>query len=149
MSYRKAELLLVVVIVARATSLLIIKACLGAFSTFNLMALRFGVAFFCLISFVWKRLGKRNRSVLARGGVLGAAFFATVAVELQGLRMTDSAPSRDAGGVGGHPASRRCVQQHRDGLAAVGPALYSQRKGLRVLRPQSACHLCDGLAVSG
>lgn len=90
MSYRKAELLLAVVIVARATSLLIIKTSLGAFTTFNLMALRFGIAFFCLIPFVRKRLGRLRRGTLARGAALGAVFFAIIAIELQGLRLTDS-----------------------------------------------------------
>ena len=90
MSYRKAEALLTVVIIARATSLLIIKTSLSAFTTFNLMALRFGIAFFCLIPFVWKHLGKLNQNTLARGGALGAVFFVIIAIELQGLRMTDS-----------------------------------------------------------
>lgn len=90
MTYRKAELLLAIVITARATSLLIIKTSLGAFTIFNLMALRFGIAFFCLLPFVWKRLKKLDRDALSRGGALGAVFFAIIAVELQGLRMTDS-----------------------------------------------------------
>lgn len=54
------------------------------------MALRFGIAFFCLIPFVWKHLGKLNQNTLARGGALGAVFFVIIAIELQGLRMTDS-----------------------------------------------------------
>ena len=90
MSYRKAEALLTVVIIARATSLLIIKTSLGGFATFNLMALRFGIAFFCLIPFVWKHLGKLKQNTMARGGALGAVFFVIIAIELQGLRMTDS-----------------------------------------------------------
>lgn len=90
MSYREAEALLTVVIIARATSLLIIKTSLGAFTTFNLMAFRFGIAFFCLIPFVWKHLGKLNQNTLARGGTLGAVFFVIIAIELQGLRMTNS-----------------------------------------------------------
>lgn len=90
MSYRKAEALLATVIIARATSLLIVKASLGGFSTFNLMALRFGIAFFCLLPFVWSRLREIRRDTLLRGGALGAVFFVIIAIELQGLRMTDS-----------------------------------------------------------
>jgi len=90
MSYKKAEALLATVIVARATSLLIIKVCLGEFATFNLMALRFCIAFFCTLPFVRSRLREINRGTLLRGGVLGLMFFAIIATELQGLRMTNS-----------------------------------------------------------
>lgn len=90
MSYKKAEALLATVIIARATSLLIVKTCLGGFTTFNLMALRFGIAFFCLLPFVRRGLSKLRRSTLARGGMLGVVFFTIIAIELQGLRMTDS-----------------------------------------------------------
>lgn len=90
MSYRKAEALLATVIVARATSLLIVKTSLGDFFTFNLMALRFGIAFFCLLPFVWGRLREIRRDTLLRGGALGTVFFVIIAIELQGLRMTDS-----------------------------------------------------------
>lgn len=90
MSRGRAEALLAAVIVARAASLLIIKASLGGFATFNLMALRFDVAFFCLLPFVRRRVKSIRRGTLLRGGALGAVFFVIIAVELQGLRMTDS-----------------------------------------------------------
>lgn len=90
MSYKKAEALLAIVIIARATSLLIIKSSLLGFSTFNLMALRFCIAFFCLFPFVRKHLRTVRKDTLLRGGLLGAIFFAIIAIELQGLRMTDS-----------------------------------------------------------
>ena len=90
MSYRKAEALLATVIIARATSLLIIKTCLGEFSTFNLVALRFIIAFPCLYPFIRARLRKVDRDTLLHGAVLGFVFFAMVFVELLGLRLTDS-----------------------------------------------------------
>lgn len=90
MSAKKAEALLATVIVARATSLLIVKSCLGGFTTFNLMALRFGIATLCLFPFVQRKLKTLQRGTLLRGAVLGVVFFAIIAIELQGLRMTDS-----------------------------------------------------------
>ena len=90
MSRKRAEALLATVTVARAASLLIIKSSLGGFSTFNLMSLRFVIAFFCLLPFVWRRLRELRRGTLLYGAALGAAFFAVIAMELQGLRMTDS-----------------------------------------------------------
>ena len=87
---KKAEALLAGVIIARAMSLLIVKSCLGDFSIFNLMALRFNIAFVCLIPFVWRHLRQIRRETLFRGGVLGVLFFLIIAVELKGLRMTAS-----------------------------------------------------------
>lgn len=90
MSYRKAETLLTAVVIARASSLLIIKSCLGGFTTFNLMALRFVTAFVCLLPFVWKHLKTIPRDTLLHGMALGALFFTIIAAELQGLRLTNS-----------------------------------------------------------
>lgn len=90
MSYKKAEALLAAVIISRATSLLIIKTCLGGFTTFNLMALRFSLAFLCLAPFIRKHFANIRRTTLCRGIVLGALFFAIIAIELTGLRLTDS-----------------------------------------------------------
>lgn len=87
---RRAEALLAAVIIARAMSLLIVKSCLGDFQIFNLMALRFHIAFVCLVPFVWPHLRRMRRSTLYRGGLLGALFFLIIAVELKGLRMTAS-----------------------------------------------------------
>ncbi len=91
MSFRKAELLLATVIIARATSLPIIKGCLGEFQTLNLMALRFGIAFLCMIPFVWRRLREISSGTILRGGVLGLLFYIIIIIELMGLRMTNSA----------------------------------------------------------
>ncbi|MBO4913936.1 MAG: DMT family transporter [Oscillospiraceae bacterium] len=90
MSQNRAEALLAAVIIARATSLLIIKTSLGGIATFNLMALRFGIAFICLLPFARRELNGLRGSVLLRGALLGVVFFAFIAVELLGLRMTDS-----------------------------------------------------------
>ena len=90
MSYRKAEALLTAVVIARAASLPIIKSCLGGFATFNLMALRFVGAFICLVPFVWRRPRDIRRDTMLHGAALGALFFAIIAVELQGLRLTNS-----------------------------------------------------------
>jgi len=90
MSFKKAELLLAAVIVSRATSLIIIKGGLGGFTVFNLMALRFGIAFVCLFPFVRRYLHAVSRSTLLHGGALGVLFFAIIAIELCGLRLTDS-----------------------------------------------------------
>lgn len=91
MSFRKAELLLATVIIARATSLPIIKGCLGEFETLNLMALRFGIALICMLPFIWRKLHEISLGTILRGGILGLLFYIIIIIELQGLRMTNSA----------------------------------------------------------
>lgn len=85
------ELLLAAVIIARATSLLIVKASLSGFSIFNLMTLRFAIAFVCIIPFVIRSAADINKKTLLHGMLLGIIFFAVIAVELLALRMTGSA----------------------------------------------------------
>ena len=85
------ELLLAAVIIARAASLLIVKASLSGFSIFNLMTLRFAIAFVCIIPFVIRSAAGINKKTLLHGMLLGIIFFAVIAVELLALRMTGSA----------------------------------------------------------
>lgn len=85
------ELLLAAVLIARSTSLLIVKASLSGFGIFNLMALRFAVALVFIIPFVIKHAAGINKKTVLNGALLGAAFFAIIAVELQGLKLTASA----------------------------------------------------------
>ena len=87
----KYEMLLAAVIIARATSLLIVKASLAGFSIFNLMALRFAIAFVCITPFVIRHAAGINKKTLLHGTLLGIIFFAVIAVELLALRMTGSA----------------------------------------------------------
>ena len=82
------EMLLAAVIIARATSLLIVKASLAGFSIFNLMTLRFAIAFVCITPFVIRHAAGRNKKTLLHGTLLGIIFFAVIAVELLALRMT-------------------------------------------------------------
>ena len=88
---KRYEMLLAAVIIARATSLLIVKGCLSGFSIFNLMTLRFALAFICIIPFVSKRITGIQTRTLLRGALLGAIFFSVIAVELLGLKLTASA----------------------------------------------------------
>lgn len=85
------ELLLAAVLIARSTSLLIVKASLSGFGIFNLMALRFAVAFVFIIPFVKNHISGINKKTMLRGTLLGTIFFAIIAVELMGLRLTASA----------------------------------------------------------
>ena len=90
MKQRNAELLLAGVIVARATSLLFSKLSMRALDPFNLLGLRFTIAFGLLMLLFGRRFrGVKLRTVF-HGFLLGASFFAVMTAELFGLRATDS-----------------------------------------------------------
>ena len=90
MKQRSAEILLCSVIVARATSLLFSKLSMRSLSPFNLMGIRFTLAFAVLLLLFWKKFRGIRPATLLRGFALGGTFFAVMAAELYGLRVTDS-----------------------------------------------------------
>lgn len=90
MKQKNAELLLAGVIIARATSLLFSKLSLRSLDPFNLLGLRFTIAFGLLMLLFGRRFrGVKLRTVF-RGFLLGLSFFAVMTAELFGLRATDS-----------------------------------------------------------
>ena len=91
MSINKFEVLLAAVLIARSTSLIIVKASLADFDIFNLMALRFCIAFVCILPFLRTRASAVTRKAIRHGFILGAVFFTVIAVELLGLKLTGSA----------------------------------------------------------
>ena len=90
MKQRSAEILLASVIVARATSLLFSKLSMRSMGPFNLTGLRFALAFAVLLLLFRRKFKDIRPATVLRGFALGAAFFATIAAELYGLRATDS-----------------------------------------------------------
>ena len=90
MKQRTAEILLASVIVARATSLLFSKLSMRSMGPFNLTGLRFALAFAVLLLLFRRKFKDIRPATVLRGFALGAAFFATIAAELYGLRATDS-----------------------------------------------------------
>ena len=86
----QAELLLATVIVARSTSFLCSKILMQGLDPFNLMAVRFLLAFVLLAVLFRKRLAHLSPATLLRGFLLGLSFFAVMTAELFGLRLTDS-----------------------------------------------------------
>ena len=90
MKTRQAEGLLAALIVARASSLLFSKLVMRGMGPFELMGLRFSLAFLIMLLVFRRRFRGMSRATLGRGFLLGAAFFAVMAAELSGLRRTDS-----------------------------------------------------------
>lgn len=87
---RSAELLLAAVILARSSSYLFSKLALQGMDKFNLLGLRFLIAFLFLLLIFPKRLRHISRRTILSGLAMGAAFFIVMASQLTALRTTAS-----------------------------------------------------------
>ena len=90
LSRRGAELLLAGVIIARATSYLFSKLILEGMGLFNLLGVRFMLAFALLAVLFFPRLKSPDRKTVAAGAVMGGMFFLVMTAELSGLKRTSS-----------------------------------------------------------
>ena len=90
MSERRAELLLATVIVTRSTSFVFNKLGLGTMSAFNLLAVRFLLAFLLLMLLFHKKLRHVKRRTVVRGALLGGLFFLVMSCEMFALRTVNS-----------------------------------------------------------
>ena len=89
-SRSRAELLLAGVITARATSYLFSKLIMQSMSMFNMLGIRFLLAFTLLLILFYKRIRKINRKTFAAGAVMGCLYFLVMTAELNGLKRTSS-----------------------------------------------------------
>lgn len=90
---RGAEILLILVLVARSTSFVMSKVTMHAMDPFNLLGVRFLLAFLLLCIPFGKRLVKIKKKTLLKGMLVGLAFFCVMTVELFTLRLTASSTS--------------------------------------------------------
>ena len=89
-SRSRAELLLAGVITARATSYLFSKLIMQSMSMFNMLGIRFLLAFTLLLILFFKRIRKIYRKTFAAGAVMGCLYFLVMTAELNGLKRTSS-----------------------------------------------------------
>ena len=89
-SRSRAELFLAGVITARATSYLFSKLIMQSMSMFNMLGIRFLLAFTLLLILFFKRIRKINRKTFAAGAVMGCLYFLVMTAELNGLKRTSS-----------------------------------------------------------
>lgn len=90
---RGAEILLILVLVARSTSFVMSKVTMNAMDPFNLLGVRFLLAFLLLCIPFGKRLVKIKKRTLLKGMLVGLAFFCVMTAELFTLRLTASSTS--------------------------------------------------------
>lgn len=89
-SSRKFEILLISVIAARSTSFVFSKLVLQEMGTFNLLAIRFIMAFVILALPFIKRLIKINKKTFLAGIATGVAYFFVMSAELKALTTAPS-----------------------------------------------------------
>lgn len=90
-SARSYELLLIAVTAARATSFIFSKMILESLAPFNLLAVRFIIAFVLLALIFNKAVRSLTARDLLAGTVIGTAFFITMACEM--IALTQAASS--------------------------------------------------------
>lgn len=90
LSTRKYELLLAMVISARATSFIFSKMILEDISPFNLLAIRFLISFCLLVLIFYKEMLKITKKTLISGLIIGFMFFITMSLEMLALEQADS-----------------------------------------------------------
>ena len=90
LSRRSAELLLAAVIVARATSNLFSKLILEGMGIFNLLGLRFSLAFVLLSVLFFRRLKSADIKTISAGAVMGGIYFLVMTADLNGLKRMSS-----------------------------------------------------------
>lgn len=89
-SRRASEILLALVIIARATGYLFSKLGMAGLGIFNLLALRFLIAFVLLAAMFAPRLKRIDRHSLRAGLIMGGMYFLVMTAELSGLKRTAS-----------------------------------------------------------
>lgn len=90
LTQRGSEALLAAVIIARSTSLLLLKLGLADMEAFTLMSLRFTTAGLILLALFRRRIRAAGMAVFLRGAIIGAVFFAVLACESTALHHTST-----------------------------------------------------------
>ena len=91
MSERKAEVLMASVIIARSTSFVFNKIGLGTMSAFNMLAVRFLLAFILLFALFGKKVTKHlDRRTVLGGALVGFIFFGVMSCEMLALKTVNS-----------------------------------------------------------
>ena len=91
MSERRAEVLLAAVIIARSTSFVFNKIGLGTMSAFNMLSVRFLLAFVLLAALFGRKLIKGlNRRAVAGGALVGFLFFLVMSCEMLALKTVNA-----------------------------------------------------------
>jgi len=86
----QAEALLAFLIIAQSTSFLFNAMSLESMAPFNLLAVRFLLAFCVLAVISFRRLAHVKAKTIFHGAILGAFYFSSISLELHALHYTDT-----------------------------------------------------------
>ena len=86
MSEKTAKILLASIILARSSSYVLAKIGLTDIDVFNLMGIRFLMAFFIMLLFFHKRLFSADKQSILAGGMIGAVYFIVMSFEVFSLK---------------------------------------------------------------
>lgn len=90
LSENQAQILMASLILARSTSYVMTKIALNELTVFNLLGIRFLLAFLMLLPFMWKKLKAISVKTLIRGIILGTVASMVMAAEVTGLKTADA-----------------------------------------------------------
>lgn len=90
MTRRSVEMLLAAVITARATSYLFSKLIMNSMGMFNLLGIRFLLAFFLMTLVFFRRIKTMDRASFLAGVLMGGIYFLVMTAELSGLKRTST-----------------------------------------------------------
>lgn len=90
MTEKTAKVLLASVILARSSSFAMNKICLTDIDVFNLMGIRFLMAFLLMAILFNKKLRHADKTSILSGFIVGTAFFIVMSLEVSSLRTCDS-----------------------------------------------------------
>lgn len=131
MSERKAEVLMASVVIARSTSFVFNKVGLGTMSAFNMLAVRFLLAFLLLAALFGKKVVKKlDRRTVTGGALVGFLFFLVMSCEMLALKTVNSG-----------------TVSLLENLAIILVPLLESALHRRLPRPMSL--LCAAIAVAG
>ncbi|MBQ6852872.1 MAG: EamA family transporter, partial [Peptococcaceae bacterium] len=90
MSEKTAKILLASVILARSSSYVLAKIGLTDIDVFNLMAIRFLMAFFIMFLLFHKRFFHADKASITAGLIVGAVYFVVMSFEVFSLKTCES-----------------------------------------------------------
>jgi drug/metabolite transporter (DMT)-like permease len=88
MTQRKADLLIATISMAWGSSYLLMKLGLNGIGPFDLIALRFGIAFVITFIIFFKRVRKVDSKIIGYNAVLGLILFSVFTALMYGLKTT-------------------------------------------------------------
>ena len=90
LTVKQSEFLMASVIIARSTSFVVSKMTMASMSPFNILAVRFILAFFILAALFHKKFGQCSGQVIRNGVAVGVTYTAVMGFELAALQYTET-----------------------------------------------------------